>query len=202
MQLSVSKNLLVSEVTEMELGVIVEDIRNNQKLFDKTNEYRQLLASGQKDDILKYKRKHFSAFAPNALLFDGKARDNVVGLTDLCFLDIDNLADSAQLDGALAILRQDKHVVLAYKSVSGNGIHFLIRYKVSGWNFPPNRTQINAAAMQNLYKQVFDRLANAYQKLLHVPMDRQTNNIECLCLISSDPDAYYNPAAEPIECQL
>lgn len=202
MQVSVLRNLLASEVTEMDLGMIVDDIRNNQKLFDKTNEYRQILTSGLKDDILKFKRKHFQAFAPNALLFDGKARDNVIGLTDLCFLDIDHINDSTQLDHAMALLRKDKHVVLAYKSVSGNGIHILIRYKVNGWNYPPNRTQMNAEAMQNRYKQVFDRLTNEYQKNLQLPIDKQTNNIECMCLISSDLDAYYNPDAEQLMLAL
>lgn len=186
----------------MDLEMIVDEIRSNQKLFDKTNEYRLILTSGLKDDILKFKRKHFQAFAPNALLFDGKARDNVVGLTDMCFLDIDHIDDSTQLDHAMALLRKDKHVVLAYKSISGNGIHILIRYKVVGWYYPPNRTRMKTDTMQNRYKQVFDRLTNEYQKNLQLPIDKQTNNIECLCLISSDSNAYYNPDAEPVMLTL
>ena len=198
MQVSLSWNLATREVTEMELDAIVDRMRNNQKLFDRTNEYRWMLATGQKDDIKKFKRQHFPAFAPNALLYEGKARDNVVGLTDMCFLDIDHVDDMMLLDYALAILRQDKHVVLACKSVSGNGIHILIRYKEKGRKYPPNRTQMKPLSMRKWYKKVFDCLVKEYQWKLGLEIDKQPNNIECMCLIASDSNAYYNPDAEPI----
>ena len=68
----------------------------------------------------------FPAFAPCAIFYDGKGRENVVGLTDLCFLDIDHIKEG-QIREAMKNLNDDPHVVMASRSLSNEGLHILIR---------------------------------------------------------------------------
>jgi hypothetical protein len=60
-------------------------------------------------------------------MYNGKARRDVTGLTDLCFLDIDHATDD-EIERVMSLLRNDNHVVLASRSISNDGLHILIKY--------------------------------------------------------------------------
>ena len=75
----------------------------------------------------------FPAFTPCVVLYEGKTRQNVIGLTNLCFLDIDHMDQEKEIEEVLNNLRNDKNVVLASRSVSGDRVHILRRYSREGY---------------------------------------------------------------------
>ena len=85
-----------------------------------------------------------------------------MGLTDLCFIDIDHIKTEKKVDMAMSILRDDRNVLLASRSVSGNGIHILVRYRIKDEDVAPQIDNMSPKKMQKQYRWVFDILGRQY----------------------------------------
>lgn len=127
---------------------------------------------------------------------DGKGRNNLIGLTGLCFIDIDKV-DPERVDVAMTVLQNNDHVLFASRSISGTGIHILIPYTL---NREASETSLPATPEKanQVYGSVFKATAARYSELLQLPIDYMAANAERLCVVSYDSQAHYNPAALPI----
>jgi hypothetical protein len=130
------------------------------------------------------------AFAPAAILEGGKTKDNVIDLTGLCFLDIDHISES-DAESTVKALSNDPFTRIASVSVSGKGVHLLVRYTVEFGDYD-NPFISSPDKLRELYKGVFIQLANHYTKKLGHQVDMCGENAERLCIISHDPNIYYN----------
>lgn len=195
MKLCIFSCLMAKFPKETELDDIVRVMRTSPKLRALCEEYRMFKANGDKHGQLNIKRNKVPAFVPSALLFDGKGHRNIIGLTDLCFMDLDNL-DEEQINMAMELLRKDDHVVLASRSMSGKGLHFLIRYRFKDME-QPQITSMSYIRMSLTYSAVFNTLSLHYSNTLHLPIDESCRNAVQTCNISYDEDLYYNPNAIP-----
>lgn len=180
---------------ETELDDIVRIMRTSDKLRALCEEYRNISGKGKKREKRRFKLKKIPAFVPSALVFEGKGHRHVIGLTNLCYMDIDHL-QAEQIDEAMDTLRQDEHVVLALRSMSGNGIHFMVKYGFKDME-QPQITTMSAKKMVKTYISVFKTISSHYQDILHLPIDESGQNVVQLCNISYDEDLYYNPHALP-----
>ena len=118
MRLCILSCVMSKTPKETELDDIVRILRTSIKLRGLCKEYQQLNDEGNKSRKNKIKKWMIPAFVPSALVFDGKAQRNIIGLTNLCYMDLDHI-DENQINEAIEILRQDEHVVLASRSMSG-----------------------------------------------------------------------------------
>ena len=180
---------------ETELDDIVRVMRSSSKLRALCEEYRKYKANGDKQGQLNIKRNKVPAFVPSALLYEGKGHRNIIGLTDLCFMDLDNLNEE-QISMAMELLRKDDHVVLAMRSMSYKGLHFLVRYRFKDKE-QPQITSMSYIRMSLTYSAVFNTLSLHYNNILHLPIDESGKNAVQTCNISYDEDLYYNPDAIP-----
>lgn len=180
---------------DTELDDIVRVMRSSQKLRSLCEEYRKYDDQGNRQGKLRIKREKTPAFVPSALLYEGKGHRNIIGLTDLCFMDIDGLNEE-QINEAMKSLREDEHVVLALRSMSGKGVHFLIRYRFKDKEQPQINT-MSYIRMSLTYSAVFNTLSLHYGNILHLPIDESGRNAVQTCNISYDEDLYYNPSAVP-----
>lgn len=196
MRLNIFSNLMAKYPQETSLEDIVRIMRTSKRLKSLCNQRVNHIAAGRKDSADKIKRKQIPAFAPGALLYDGKGRKNVLGLTNLCFLESDHINED-ELVKAKELLSKDNHVVLVARSVSGDGIHFLVKYGFKDME-QPSYKNMGINRMNHTYGAVFKSLKNYYEDILKIPLDKSGMNMERLCLISSDSDLYYNPDAFPI----
>lgn len=144
----------------------------------------------------------FPAFAPCALFDERKGREFVIGLTDLCYLDFDNIKEETRLIDAMETLRNDRFVLMASRSVSGEGLHILIRYKQKGLELPPQRVSMTPDEMQEMYSEVYDYFAAIYQQKLGMIADYHAAHMDRVYIVSYDPELYYNPNAEPLTIAL
>ena len=202
MRVNIFKNVVAARPQETELDKIVYMMEFSQELCTRTQVYRQNLAWGHKKKVKTMKITRFPAFTPCVVLYEGKTRQNVIGLTDLCFLDIDHIDKEKKIEEVLNNLRNDKNVVLASRSVSGDGVHILIRYQQKDKETPPQRTTMSADEMQELYGKIYDHLAVVYLLRLGLEADMGAAHMEHMFIASYDPYLYYNPEAEPLMLDL
>ena len=196
MRLNIFSNLVAKYPQETNLDDIVRIMRNSEKLHSLCHQRVKLIANGKKEEAELIKKKQIPAFAPCAYMIDGKSRNHVIGLTDLCFLEIDHITEE-QIQTAKGILSKDEHVMLALRSISGDGLHFLIRYGFYDME-QPSYGNTRRGRMNYIYGAVFKTLKTTYQEALGVRIDSSGANMERLCLISADKDLYYNPNALPV----
>lgn len=202
MRVNIFKNVVAAKPQETEFDKIVYMMEFSQELCTRTQVYRQNLAWDHKKKVKNMKITRFPAFTPCAILNEGKTRQDVIGLTDLCFLDIDHINKEKKIEDVMDILRSDKHVVLASRSVSGDGVHILIRYKLKDMETPPQRTTMAADDMQKLYGKIYDHLAVIYLLKLGLEADMEAAHMEHMFIASYDPYLYYNHDAEPMMLDL
>lgn len=202
MRVSIFKCVKAPKPQVTDLDKIVYMMQFSTTLCHSTQIYRQHLAWQHKKKAKDMKISFFPAFCPCAMLNGGKGRRNVMGLTDLCYLDIDHIKGEKKIKRALAILREDRNVLLAARSVSDDGIHILIRYQIKHADVTPQSNMMSPEEMQQQYKRVFDILGRQYQQMLNLKIDRMAGHVEHLFIVSHDLDLYYNPYAEPLLVDL
>ena len=196
MDICIFKNLKTVKPQLTSLEKIVEIIKTSPLLKEYTLEARHYYATGEKKKLDSIKKNELPAYAPAGLFIDGKGKNNLIGLTGLCFIDIDDITEE-QVDSSMALLRENENVLLATRSLSGNGLHILVPYILLK-DDPITPLPMTTRFMSRLYKSVFILAAEKFSNLLGYLVDLSLKNPACLCLVAYDPDAWFNPSAKPI----
>jgi len=157
--------------------------------------YRKFDAIGNKQVTNQIKRRETPSFVSSVLLYEGKGHRNIIGLTDLCYMDIDHLNEE-QINEVMKSLSEDEHVVLAFRSMSGKGIHFFVKYRFKNME-QPQITTMSPKRMVETYFAVFNTLSLQYTNILHLSIDESGRNAVQSSNISYDEELYYNPQAIP-----
>ena len=196
MEVTIIKHLHAWKPQRTSLEKVIQEIKTSSALKDYTDIARMLYAIGKKEQGDAIKKNKIPAFFPAAYMIDGVGRKNLVGLTGLCFIDIDKIKEE-QVEASMAILREDEHVLFAARSISGKGLHILVPYTL--WReeattlMPTTPNRLNQT-----YISVFKSVATRYRVLLGVPVDKNAGHAEHLCIASYDEQAWYNQDAKPI----
>ena len=196
MKLSIFSKITAKYPQETDMDKIVCAIRESKRIKSFCEERRKLLVKGRINQADNIKKTKIPVFFPGAFLFDGKGRKNVIGLTNLCFLETDHISEELILE-AKGLLRKDNHIVLCYRSMSNEGLHFLVKYIFMNMETPSYKN-MGLNRMNHTYGAVFTTLKDYYQELLGVSIDPSGANMERLCLLAADKDVYYNPDATPV----
>lgn len=197
MEVSILRTLRSGRVQTTTLEKIVQMTRTSHLLKEYTEQARKFLSAGKKKKYENIKQMQLPAFASAVYLMGGKGRQNLVGLTCLCFIDIDHMK-KVDVEECLRKLELDSHVLMASRSLSGKGIHILVPYTLQRKD-PIAPMPLDPNKINQLYGNVFSQVAAYYRELLDVAIDQEVRNAERLSVISYDPEAIYNADAEPIE---
>ncbi len=196
MEVNIVKHLHAWKPQRTSLEKVIRMIKTSQVLKDYTDVARLLYAAGKKEQGDSIKKNQIPAFSPAAYMLDGLGRENLIGLTGLCFIDIDKIGED-QVESAMAILQEDEHVLFAARSISGKGLHILVPYTL--WREDPETSTKTTPNRRNqTYVSVFKSVAERYRNILGLPVDKNAGHAEHLCLASYDANAWYNPGAKPI----
>ena len=145
-------------------------------------DWRDAVASvreaNQKED--REERKATLPYTTPNGAFRKRGLDGLIEFSDVLFLDIDNVGTSNDLYAAKASIASNAFVLGVWLSASGSGLHALV--KVAG----RRSNEDNHAAYR------------AAQELLHEDIDPSCKDASRATYLSHDPDAYHNPAAEPM----
>ena len=167
------------------LEEMVRLIQYDGDVAAKTSDYRRMaVVLGKKKADEEVKERRMPAVSV-AVLFDGNGRKaaHILAFTGLALCDIDHVEDA---DAALEKVKADPHTLLAYKTISGEGLRVLYRYERKG-------DPINAVS----WPAAFLKGNRHFALLTGCAYDEQCSDYSRLCGLAHDAGVYVNLAAEP-----
>ena len=212
MELSLFKGFTDTLPESITLDALVAMMRTDESVRDLTEKHRYYRGIGNMSSA-KYYKNRMPCFGVAARFADGKRKEHITTLTGLSLVDIDHIAPD-QMAAVLEKVRGDEHTLLAYTTLSGQGLRILFRYVLNkttdcadcrDWPTDGNSTQQmnNPSNLDHLwldnkrYKQVFEQGNEYYRNLIHLEVDLQCKNVGRLSTIAHDEVLYYNPDATP-----
>ena len=216
-QLSLFCGVHDTQTRPVALEELVTMMRTDQSVRDLTEKHRYARTSGDEQGASRYK-KMMTSFGVAALFEGGRRQQHIVELTGLSLVDIDHIP-AERMSEVLALVRGDEHTLLAYTTLSGQGLRILFRYTVNKTTDCPDYTDLltggsstpntnNLSNSRNLwlnnqeYKRVFEQGNEYYRNLVNLEVDHQCKNVGRISTIAYDEELYYNPAATPFIIKL
>ena len=152
-------------------------------LRQKTEQYRRALAEGDKTQMKAIKTS-CPAIVCQAVLEGGRGKEHIRKYTGTFMADFDHVPKE-KLTEAMKHVKADKHTLLAYVTISGEGLRVIAR--VDGEVTPDN------------YKAAWLTVNEHYKKLLDLDYDSQCSSNTRMCGLAWDPDALYQPLAKRLK---
>lgn len=192
MMLSIFKGYADTMPVAVSLDEVVRLIREDKVLADHTEKYRYYRSQGQKTAANREKAA-CPCFAVAVRFDGGKRRTDISGWTGLSMVDFDHLPEG-QAEEVFEKVCTDPHTVLAYTTISGQGVRVVCRYCLDGEVADNDRL--------TLYAQVFNRVNEYYQKLTKCAFDPACKNATRLSGLAHDAQVHYHGGAEPFRFDL
>lgn len=159
--------------------IILETFRSD------TEKHRYYKSAGQKKEAQSVKDKMMN-FTPSVILAGGKAGEHVTGYTGLGMADFDHVPPD-DIERCFRLLDADPYVVLAYTTISGEGVRVVYFTDVTESRF---------------HSDVFLQGNTYYARLLGYKYDAQCSNIARTSILCYCPRAVYHPQAEAMHIEL
>ena len=153
----------------------------------KTGNYREIAHRVSRDKANSaIKQKMVPAFSVG-VLFTGAGRrvDQIVGATGLAMCDIDHI-DRSEVERIKQKIVQDPHTLICYETISGEGLRVIYCYDRGGLH-------VNCEA----YPAAWKKGNEYYCQLTGCNYDTACSDFSRLSGLAHDPEAYFNPEAEP-----
>ena len=208
-QLSLFRGVHDTQPRPVTLEELVTMMRTDQSVRDLTEKHRYARATGDERNASRYK-KMMASFGVAARFEGGRQQKHIVELTGLSLVDIDHIAEE-DMARVLTLVREDPHTLLAYTTLSGQGVRVLARYALNTSNdndnvndncLPDGKSTSTLTSTFSNYKQAFLTVNTYYQNLTGLATDHQCKNIGRISTIAYDEDLYYNPEATPFTIKL
>ena len=207
-QLSLFRGVHDTQPRPVTLEELVTMMRTDQSVRDLTEKHRYARSAGDEQGASRYK-KMMTSFGVAALFEGGRRQQHIVALTGLSLVDIDHTPTERMSE---VLVRGDEHTLLAYTTLSGQGVRVLARYALNTSNTSntsndndnvdvdlPSGRQLSSSLTSTFsnYKQAFLTVNTYYQNLTGLPTDGQCKNVGRISTIAYDEELYYNPEATP-----
>ena len=213
MQVSLFNGFADKNPKPITIREVVEIIRADQRLQVLTENHRRYRAAGDTARA-DAEKQHMPCYSVAVLFSGGKQQKHIVSYTGMSIVDLDHVPRERMAE-VLTMVRNDSHTLLAYTTISGEGVRVLFRYAVNKTTDCPDYTDLltdgsstpntnNLSNPRNLwlnnqeYKRVFEQGNEYYCNLLHLPYDEKCKNATRISGMAHDPEVYYNPDAVPI----
>ena len=128
-QLSLFRGVHDTQPRPVTLEELVTMMRTDQSVRDLTEKHRYARATGDEQGASRYK-KMMTSFGVAALFEGGRRQQHIVELTGLSLVDIDHIP-AERMSEVLALVRGDEHTLVAYTTLSGQGVRILFRYQIN-----------------------------------------------------------------------
>ena len=216
MQVSLFNGFADKNPKPITIHEVVEIIRADQRLQVLTENHRRYRALGDTARA-DAEKQHMPCYSVAVLFSGGKQQKHIVGYTGLSIVDIDHVPRERMAE-VLAMVRNDPHTLLAYTTISGEGVRVLTRYeapllspqpKVDARRGQSQGGKIPTAMTGPLplgggwegaafYKLAFLTVNEYYKRLTSCDYDEKCKNATRISGMAHDPEVYYNPEAVPI----
>lgn len=182
-QVSLFANTWSKAPTAISIEDFITMVRNGHWKVP-TEGHRSCLAKDRKHDAQTIKDS-MACIIPAGVCKNGHAKINLISLSLALCIDIDHTDEQTKDIFVRACLLE--YVLGAFVSISGRGVKLFIRIDIDG---------------ANDYPAIYEATAKLVSSVLGVENDGQCKDITHPCFGSYDPDAYYNPEAQPVNAFL
>ena len=173
--------------TNTTLDELAERIRTDERLKDITENHRSYLKLNQTRAAGRMKAA-CPCFAVAVRFDGGKSKEHIGGWTHLVMADFDHIPTERMAD-CIRRVREDRHTLLAYTTISGEGLRVIAAYEAADDYTPRSEQELHVLA--------FGQMNGHYAQLVGLPYDEKCKNATRLSGLAYDPEAYYEPAATP-----
>lgn len=187
--LSLFKGYFDTSGKEVTLAEVVRLIRDDQRVKELTEKYRYLRQQPTGKKEAGNVKSGTPCFAVPVLFEGGKSDEHIVSWTGLTLADFDHLP-ADEVEGLKQKAANDPHTLLAYTTISGEGLRIIVRVKLPEAD-PGKR-----------YPMLFSAMNRHYEQLLGYEADAKCKNATRLSGIAHDPKLFYRPNAalfDPLE---
>jgi len=143
-------------------------------------DFRRYKAEGKLEEAKRIK-EGLPGIVSAGVCKGGHSKQNVVSLSESLMLDVDHY--TGDIHDLIRRVSQLPWVQAAWTSVSGCGAKIIVRVQVD--------------TLEEYEVQVYPIVARYFSQLLDTPMDMHCKDINRLCYVSYDPDAFYREECEP-----
>ena len=215
MQISLFNGFADKNPKPITIREVVEIIRADQRLQVLTENHRRYRAMGDTARA-DAEKNHMPCYSVAVLFSGGKQQKHIVSYTGLSIVDLDHIP-SERMAEVLTMVRNDPHTLLAYTTISGEGVRILARYETPSNSPSIGRTQssqetiltnilealpiegeLSEGLRGSLYKLAFLTVNDYYQRLTGCDYDEKCKKATRLSGMAHDPEVYYNPDATVI----
>lgn len=195
--ISLLESITSKKVLEVDLNHVFNIIKNGNPILKGKDD------NETKQNVYKLKKEgKLPVMAFSVLCEGGHSKTKIKQYTHLFCGDIDNLKSQEEAIRIKNLISSDPRVVLCFISPSQKGVKFILRLKAMPRpeNILANENNENRfKELDNYHKAWFTIISNEIKEKYNIELDSQCSNVNRLCYISYDPDAYFNPDAKEYE---
>ena len=191
LRVSIFKSLVSYESKAIRLEDIMWWIRHDESVKQKQETYHNLCYTVSKQKAKEQVKEHMMPAFSVGVLFKGCGRNvtDIAQATGLALCDIDGV-DETKIDNLKSTIISDPHTLICYKTISTKGLRVIYRFVRQEGN---QLLHINCEA----YPAAWTKGNEYYRELTGWDYDHACSDYSRLSGMAHDPDAYYNPDAEP-----
>ena len=173
--------------TNTTLANLAEHIRTDSQLKACTDKHRYYMSKEQTRAALNIKAA-CPCFAVSVHFNGGKRKEHIDGWTHLVMADFDHIP-AERMAECVRRVREDPHTLLAYTTISGEGLRVIAAYEASGDYHPRSEQELHVLA--------FRQMNEHYARLTGQTCDGKCKNCTRLSGLAHDPEAYFQAEATP-----
>ena len=213
MQVSLFNGFADKNPKPITIREVVEIIRADQRLQVLTENHRRYRAMGDTARA-DAEKQHMPCYSVAVLFSGGKQQKHIVSYTGLSIVDFDHIP-SERMAEVLTLVKADSHTLMAYTTISGEGVRVIFRYTLNrttdyadctdsstdGGSTPQGNNQCNPSNLwldNKEYRRVFEQGNEYYCNLVGIDYDEKCKNATRISGMAHDPEVYYNPDAAAI----
>ena len=132
MQVSLFNGFADKNPKPITIREVVEIICADQRLQVLTENHRRYRAMGDTARA-DAEKEHMPCYSVAVLFSGGKQQKHIVSYTGMSIVDLDHIAPE-DMARVLTAVRNDPHTLLAYTTISGEGVRVLARYALNTFN--------------------------------------------------------------------
>lgn len=185
--ISLFKGYSDTEPVETSFEEVVNIIKCNAALQDRTMKHRYYLEQGLKRDAEREKAG-CPCFGVAVCFEGGKTRENVRAWTGCTLVDLDHIPPE-KMPVILTQVCADEHTLLAYTTISGHGIRIICRID--------DLNALDGEKAFRRYAKCYNLVNEYYSRLVDFKSDGQCKNATRVSGLAADPNVCYRPDAVP-----
>ena len=132
MQISLFNGFADKNPKPITIREVVEIIRADQRLQVLTENHRRYRAMGDTARA-DAEKQHMPCYSVAVLFSGGKQQKHIVSYTGLSIVDLDHIPGERMAE-VLTMVRNDPHTLMAYTTISGEGVRVITRFALNAFN--------------------------------------------------------------------